>query len=186
MFGWNESTSSEEYVGLMDELAALDHIMSSYELLSPSSHSLYDEYEIQFLLSSYQRRSLRCYTSTIHLWFEFEWSTNECSGYDRWCMASVADGDSTDREINSGLISCISKDLWIDQKDIGLGQRSRLPVLRADGRHGAGYAIVLCRSSMHLCEFQVFAEVVSCFSQPWGHKVPIPTFVCRPRGHKAL
>ena len=65
MFGWNESTSSEEYVGLMDELAALDHIMSSYELLSPSSHSLYDEYEIQFLSSSYQRRSLRCYTSTI-------------------------------------------------------------------------------------------------------------------------
>ena len=94
-------------------------------------------------------------------------------------MASVADGDSTDREINSGLISCISKDLWIDQKDIGLGQRSRLPVLRADGRHGAGYDV-------QVVDAYVRVLLVSCFSQPWGHKVPIPTFVCRPRGHKAL
>lgn len=110
-------------------------------------------------------------------------------------MASVADGDSTDREINSGLISCISKDLWIDQKDIGLGQRSRLPVLRADGRHGAGYVQVVdafvrvlsfLRRSSLFSIFDFSAEVVSCFSQPWGHKVPIPTFVCRPRGHKAL
>jgi hypothetical protein len=35
MFGWNGSTSSEEYVGLMDELVALDHIMSSMSYSLP-------------------------------------------------------------------------------------------------------------------------------------------------------